>query len=236
MSMATHSDLHADRVWGEAAVLLSLDLTAGLWEFLDTGLDYQDVLRANRQAILESRKGLEKPRSTARMPRSRISEIAQKHAAPIQRGVLSYAGFVEETFSGFRGYVRNECFFNPLLFDCLNFKQSLRDRLESELGEDFDANAANKSFDERRAMMLGRQAMQAMQVDRAIESGRLSTWDRELLEKHRGTLGAVDPLGTVIHLGVCQLKNEAVKKFVAKLKPDARSKLRSIFNQIIETH
>lgn len=233
MTMPTLPGLHADRVWGEAVVLLSLDLSSGIWEFLDTGLDYQETMQANRKAILESRQGFEKSRPAARTPRSGISEIAPKYTASIQRGALSYLAFVEEKFSGFRGYVRNEYFFNPLLFDCLNFKQSLRDRLKAEFGEDFDVNLANKSFDESRAMMLSRRALE---VDRAIESGSLSTWDRELLEKHQGALGMVDPLGTVIQLGVCQLKNEAVKKFVAKLKPDTRSKLWSIFNQIIETH
>lgn len=226
-------EFQADRIWGEAAIYFSLDLSSGLWEFLETNLNYKDVLQVNRKAILENRKKNGKPRPSQEENKSQISTIAKTHAAALLPGTASYSRFVEEKFSGFQGYSHNAYFFNSTLFDCLNFKENFRKQLISEFGDEFDLNLANRSFDDHRAMQLHHEALQ---VDRAIEAGSLSAWDRELLKKHQGVLGTVDPLGTVVQLGIRQLKNQAIEKSTAKLRPDIGDRLQSIFKRTIGIH
>lgn len=233
MNATDAPEFHADRIWGEAAIYFSLDLSSALWEFLETGLDYKDVLQINRKSILENRRKNEKSQFSDDGVISQISTIARTHAAALRAGTASYSRFVEEKFSGFQGYSCNAYFFNPALFDCLNFKENFRKQLKSELGDEFDLNLANRSFDDHRAMQLHREALQ---IDRTIEAGSLSAWDRELLAKHRGVLGAIDPLGTVVQLAIRQLKNQAVEKSTAKLKPDIADKLQSIFKRTIGIH
>lgn len=195
--------------WGEAAFYFSLDLSGPIFETLfPQGTDLRRVRDVFRQSILQNREAV-----TAGKGSYYFKDLVSWNAKD-ERWVPLIAEFVQTVLVSKSYPEHRQNIPEAFLRD---------DDANDRMTEVLSSNSEGKSFRQLYHTALSVNGYDALftaviDVDAALETSQLSSWDGETLTRNREIYGLTDPLRSLISTADLMLRKQAINQVLTEFQ------------------